>query len=357
MHGDSIEVVPAFEAIVLRSLAPWLLLGLEAHLLDAAAAAPSAPILLVHAHPGRALSLGRYHPWNGPAERAGIFAWRRLTGGRVLGSGEGWVGFAIIASHTGALLTERDAAIAPERVMNRYVRGLLSAFKALGIDAFYPGRDAITAHGCEIAACSFEVNAAGAILFEAFVAVNRGMEEVVHDLERFDPGGELPSRIYGPDSASKLVRELDRDLGFDELAQAIVSGYASSFGEPKRRGLTPVEHAQAEHRGAAMEAAGWLQSLVADPRCAASARIGAQRGTIEARIGLAGNGSIERFQLTGDFIANSSAIGRLESELRGNPLDPNAISRALMKILGNRDNFILGAGDLSDLARLISRAQ
>lgn len=357
MHGDSINSVAAFEAIVLPSVAPWLLLGLQTHLLDAAAPG-STPVLLVHAHPGRALSLGRYHPWRGPAERAGITAWRRLTGGRVLGSGEGWAGLFIIAPYPGALLAERDAAITAERVMNRYVRGLLSALKALGIDASYPGRDAITARGREIAACSFEVNAAGAILFEAFIAVNRGMEEVVHDLQRFDPDGELPSRIYGPDSASKLVRELDRDIGFDELAQAIVAGYASSFGEASRRSLSAVERAQAEYRGAALEAAGWLQSLVADPRCAASARIGAQLGTIEARLGLAGDGSIERFQLLGDFIANSPALGRLESELRGNSLDdPGTISRAIRKILDNRENFILGAGDPDNLAKLISRAR
>jgi len=349
--------VPVFEAIVLPSLAPWLLLGLQAHLLDVAQPG-STPVLLVHTHPGRALSLGRYHPWSGPAERAGIIAWRRLTGGRVFGSGEGWAGLSIIAPHPGALLAQRDAAITAERLINRYARGLLLALKELGIDAFYPGRDAITARGRELASCSFEVNAAGAILFEAFIAINRGMEEVVHDLERFDPGGELPARIYGPESASKLVRELDRDIGFDELADAIVAGYASSFGEASRRALSAVEHAQAEHRGAAMEAARWLQRLAAEARYAASARCGAQLGTIEARLGLAADGSIERFQLLGDFIANSSAIGRLESELRGNSLDDvGAICRAITKILDNRDNFILGAGDPGKLARLISRAR
>lgn len=349
--------MPAFEAIVLSSLAPRLLLGLEAHLLDAAAPDHSTPILLVHAHPGRALSLGRYHPWSGPAERAGITAWRRFTGGRVLGSGEGWLGVSIIASRPSALLDERDAAITPERVINRYVRGLLSAFKALGLSAYYSGRDAVTVGGREVAACSFEVNPAGAILFEAFVAVNRGMEEVVHDLERFDPDGELPSRMYGPESASKLVRELDRDLAFDELAEAIVTGYASSLGEAKCRSLSSVEHAQAEYRGIAIENERWLQSLVTDARCAARAQIGGQLGTVEARLALGGDGSIERVQLTGDLIANSFALGRLQSELRGKPLDSGAILRAIAKTLASGDNFILGAGDPANLAKLISRAQ
>jgi lipoate-protein ligase A len=349
--------VPVLEAIVLPALEPRLLLGLESYFLETTAAGHSAPILLVHTHPGRALSLGRYHPWSGPAERGGIIAWRRLTGGRVLGSGEGWLAITLVVPRRGALLSERDAAIAPEQVINRYVRGLLSAFKTLGLNAFYPGRDAVTAGGREIALCSFEVDSAGAMLFEAFVAVNRGMEEVVRDLERFDPDGELATRFYGPDSASKLVRELDRDLGFDELAEAIVGGYSASFRETRRRELSGAELAQGEYRGAAMESAGWLNSLVPALECSAVARVNAQLGAIEARLGIAPGGTIERFQLTGDFIANSSALGRLESELRGKPLDFDAISDAVIKTFGNGDNFLLGAGALSELARLITRAR
>ena len=54
--------------------------------------------------------------------------------------------------------------------------------------------------------CTFETDASGAMLFECALAVNRGMEEVVHDLEHFDPAGQLACPMYGPDNATKLVR-------------------------------------------------------------------------------------------------------------------------------------------------------
>ena len=73
--------------------------------------------------------------------------------------------------------------------------------------------------------CTFETDAAGAMLFEASVAHNRGMEELVHDLERIDPDGALSCRMYDAASATKVVRELARDISFDELADAIAAGY------------------------------------------------------------------------------------------------------------------------------------
>ena len=96
--------------------------------------------------------------------------------------------------------------------MNRYARGLLAGMRALGIDCFYPGRDAITFEQREIAMCTFETDASGAMLFEAAMAHNRGMEELVHDLERIDPDGALSCRMYDAASATKVVRELARDV-------------------------------------------------------------------------------------------------------------------------------------------------
>ena len=73
--------------------------------------------------------------------------------------------------------------------------------------------------------CTFETDRTGAMLFEASIAHNRGMEELVHDLERIDPDGALSCRMYDAASATKVVRELARDISFDELADAIASGY------------------------------------------------------------------------------------------------------------------------------------
>ena len=238
--------------------------------------------------------------------------------------------------------------------MNRYVRGLLSAMRAIGIECFYPGRDAITFEHREIAMCTFETNASGAMLFEVSIAHNRGMEEVVHDLERIDPDGALSCRMYDATSATKVVRELARDISFDELADAIASGYRSTLGETRRRDLTAVETAQAQHRGRAIAASNWLVGPAAASSAKLKNRIAAQLGTIEAGVALDANNTIEAMRLSGDFIANSPAIAELENELRGEPLDLGSISHAVTKTFGRIDNFFLGAGELSNLVRLIA---
>jgi lipoate-protein ligase A len=347
-------LVADLDVIFAPAIAPDDLLGLQLDFLDAIAARETPPVLLIYASMGRAISIGRYHLYRGPIERDGINAMRRLTGGRVVGAGQGCLGLALILPTRTALLKEDVARLKPDQIMNRYARGLLSAMRALGIDCFYPGRDAITFDQREIAMCTFETNAAGAMLFEAAVAHNRGMEELVHDLERIDPDGALSCRMYDAASATKVVRELARDISFDELADAIASGYRSTLTETRRRELTAFETAQAQHRGRALAASNWLAGPNAASSLKLQNRIASQLGAIEAAVALNANGTIDAVRLSGDFIANSPAIAELESELRGRSFDLPSISHAVTKTFGHNDNFFLGAGELSNLVRLIA---
>jgi lipoate-protein ligase A len=312
------------------------------------------PVLIIYTMRGRMLSLGRYHLYDGPIESAGLSAWRRFTGGRVVGAGQGWLNLALILPSRDALLPDHDRKLKPEQVMNRYVRGLLAGLRELGLECFYPGRDAITFERREIAMCTFETDASGAMLFVAVLAVNRGMEEVVHDLEHFDPAGQLPCAMYGPDAATKLVRELDRDISFTEVANAIARGYSSLLGGGDRRELTPLENAHAERRGASLEQRGWLR-LSAEGNL--TSRVASQLGSVEARVKASADGVVEKIDLVGDLIANSPGIAALQSEMRSRHLDLASVSAAVMKVFGHGDNFILGIGELSNLVKLITRAQ
>jgi hypothetical protein len=83
-------------------------------------------------------------------------------------------------------------------------------------------------------------------------------------------------------------------------------------------------------------------------------RIAAQLGAIEAAVALESDGTIAATTLSGDFIANSSAIAELEIELIGKPLDLGSVSRAITKTFGQGGNCFLGAGELSNLMRLIA---
>jgi lipoate-protein ligase A len=348
--------VADLDVILAPALAPDDLLGLELHLLDAIGTRNTAPVLLIYASPGRSISIGRYHLYGGPSERDGINVTRRLTGGRVVGAGQGWLGLALILPTRTALLKEDVTRIKPDQIMNRYARGLLTAMRTLGIECFYPGRDAITFAQREIAMCTFETDAAGAMIFEASIAHNHGMEELVHDLERIDPDGALSCRMYDAASATKIVRELNRDISFGELADAIATGYRNYLGETRRRDLTDLETAQAQHRGRSLVNSNWLIGPATAPSPKLKNRIASQLGSIEVAVALNDDKTIEAVRLSGDFIANSHAIAELESELRGKSLDLPSISHTVTKTFGHNDNYFLGAGELSNLVRLIAGA-
>lgn len=344
----------AFDALVLAGIFPSHLLGLESYLLEAVSAHACAPALLVYTLAPRAVSLGRYHLYGGADQHGGISGMRRLTGGRVVGAGRGWIGLALVLPSRTALLPERDRHLRPDQLMNRYVRGLLATLRAMGINAFYPGRDAVTVERREIAMCTLECDQRGATLFEATLAVNRGMEELIRDLERFDPENQLNCAMYGPDNATKMVRELDRDVTFGEISDALLEGYAGILGGANRREPSALEMAQAQQR------AGLCQDefpLEFSPPYALASRTQSQLGVIEARIALTADGSVAQFGIFGDFIANSPAIRALQSEITGKPFQFASVSSAVMKIFAQGDNFILGAGDLSNLVKLVMRAQ
>ena len=261
---------------------------------------------------------------------------------------------ALIHPSRTALLPDRDIKLKPDLVMNRYVRGILAGLRSLGLECFYPGRDAITFERREIALCTFETDASGAMLFEATLAVNRGMEEVVHDLERFDPDGQLSCAMYGPDAATKLVREIDRDISFAEVAHAIARGYSDLLGGGDNREISAIEIAQANRRGVALEQRGWL-NVAAEGSL--TSRLATQLGAIEARVNTFADGAVESLALIGDFIANSPGIIEFQSEMRGQRLGLPSVSAAVMKVFGHDDNFILGIGDLANLTNLVTRAQ
>jgi lipoate-protein ligase A len=349
--------VHALEAIVRPAISPWDLLGLELHLLEAVAARRREPVLVVYATPGCAVSLGRYHLYSGAPERDGIVAMRRLTGGRAVGAGEGWAGLALVVPNWGALLPERDANLKPDQLMNRYARGLLAGLRALGLECFYPGRDAITIEQREVAMCTFETDASGALLFEASIGVNRGMGGLSHDLDRLDPGGAVPSVVHDRETSSTLARELRREIGFAEVAGAMVRGHREALGDVRERELTHEEIRHAVEGGKALQSIHWLRRVAEASEYNRSGRMTAQLGQIEAWLGVSAENRIERLMLSGDFIANSSGIALFEAALEGQTHDLVAVSNSVARVFSADRNFILGLGELSNLVRLVVQAR
>ena len=349
--------MPALEVIVRPAISPWDLLGLELHLLEAVAARRCAPVLVLYATPGCAVSIGRYHLYGGTPVHDNIVAMRRLTGGRAVGAGDGWLGLALVLPAWGALLPKRDANLKPEQVLNRYARGLLAGLRVLGLECFYPGRDAITIERREVAMCTFESDHSGALLFEASIAVNRGMEDLSRELDRLDPAGTVPSVVHSGDTSSTLKRELRREIGLAEVADAMVRGYREALGDVRERGLADDEIRRAAESGKALQSIHWLRRVADGSEYNRSNRMTAQLGQIEAWLGVSADNRIERLMLSGDLIGNSPGIALFEATLEGQSHDLLTVSNSVARVFSADGNFILGLGELSNLVRLVVDAR
>jgi len=86
-----------------------------------------------------------------------------------------------------------------------------------------------------------------------------------------------------------------------------------------------------------------------------AARAAIQLGFMEARLAASGE-RIERIALSGDFIANSPGLAQFEHSLAGQRLDLMMLTAAVVRTYGDGSNFILGCGDLGNLASLIMKA-
>jgi hypothetical protein len=264
---------------------------------------------------------------------------RRLSGGRAIPAGDGFVGISLALPHRSVLEADDPLALAPAQVLNRCVRGILEACKLGGVPAYYPGRDTITVDGRILAFVSFEVDRHGACLFEATLAVERAVSCLPRLLDQADPHGVVPSTMVGDAETATL----GADLGAD-LPELLVRGYASRSGLV----LEPRAFTDAERRALGALAEGEL----ADARWldARRPREGERRatstgqlGVLEARVTVAGD-CLESVTLAGDFIANSAAVGLLEEGFRGVPANAAAIATVVGRVFADPANFVLGIG-------------
>ena len=346
----------SLDALRLDSTAPFELIGLESGLMKTVAEYGARPTLLCYRMSGRALSIGRYHEYPGPSKFAGLEAYRRITGGRIAAAGEGWFGVGLVLPYVGALLGQDDRALRPEQIINRYSRGVLRGFRGLGLDCFYPGRDAMTINRRQFAVCSLETEPSGSLLFEVLVGVARGFEELAVDLDRFDPAGRLTCAMYNPDSATTLNREIGRCLSFTEIADAIERGCAQEWGQVNRRALSAQERRLAAEMSERRVTLEWPADGCGDSGHELAARAAMQLGVVEVRVRLDSQDLVQRLQISGDFIAGSAAIDRLARELRGKPFALDSIRAAVTRSFTGSASFILGVGDLSNLVSLIAKA-
>jgi lipoate-protein ligase A len=308
-------------------------------------------VLRLRTGTGVAVLVGRYHlvPERIEPGTAPVPVHRRRTGGRVMPFGEGFLGLSLLLPHRSALVSEEWLALAPEQVMNRCVRGILHGLRDLGVPAFYPGRDLITAGGRALGVVSFEVAPQGALLFEGVLAANADLAVAPRLLDRVDPEGVIKTGMMTPGDVTTVSAAAGRAIEAAEVGERIAAGYAAAFGlalEPAVAGM-----AVAATRGERDPA---VSLHVRRPRPDLDRRSvrGIQLGVLEVHAARAGD-RLAAVMLAGDFIANSAAVERLERALIGVPCEWGAVSAQVFAEFGRPESFLLGVGDLAILAHAI----
>lgn len=315
--------------------------------------------LRVYDFPGDVLSLGRYHlaPHRSGAG-SGPHLHRRYSGGRALPFGSGFVGITLVLPHRSAFFSSDPCALAPSQVLNRYVRGILDACKLVGVEAFYPGRDFITVRGRVLGSVSFEVDRAGAMLFEGILAVGRDFSLLPAILDAADPEGVIKAALLTSGDTTCMERELHQPLRTEEVAEFLRRGYQDCFNVTlETHALTPLEE-RAIQATVAHEFGGdrWLRQRQLRPGLLRHAWTHVQLGMFEAFLALEQERSIGDVMVAGDFIANSPAIESLEQALRLCPAERQAIDAIVSDVFAQPGNYLLGIRDPRTVADTIVRA-
>jgi hypothetical protein len=299
--------------------APARFAQLAAGLVAAARPPGAPPRLLVAELTGDVALLGR-HQRRASAVLTGPCA-RRFGGGRTVAAGDGVLG---------VLLAKHDLGVPPDRVLNRFVRGLNRGLsRCLGAPVHYFGRDHVVAGGGQLAVVSQEAH-----LFEAVVGVRRPLVL---------PRGVSGYPEHGDPRVSGLRRAVLGDVPTATIVQALAAEYASFLG-------LPLEHAEPPPEGPPLasdeDEDGWRASGLADVPI----------GFVEALVRCVGD-RVAAVRIRGDFIAPAALVRAIEARLAHSPLDPRELTRRVAEAYETTPGaFIHGVLDLGVFAEAVREA-
>jgi len=301
-------------------------------------------ILLVRRAASEGVSLGRFHrrpPGDSPLIR-------RLSGGRAVAVGPGVLGLtAVFPSSDWLAFTGTTPS--PDQILNRALRPLLSALRAIGADAFYGGRDLVTWDGQPIAVASFTVLPDGVVVVETQIALSTSFERCAAMVAQWDPLGLVLHDASPFAAVPPLERRLAAVTGHDwpaliaDHAQTAFGYEASVARSPEVSGAeaiaTPAFRALQSERSAVRP--GWVAAAAIDMLGAVEAAALLERGRIAA------------LEISGDVIATYASLTEIEDACVGQPPSRAAAERAVLSVLSRPGRFVLGARDLAGLiARL-----
>ena len=333
------------EWTAVRDCAPERLARIGAGLLAQMDEAPgAAPRLVVAELAGDALVLGRHQRASSAlaldaVAAAGLPIVRRAGGGRTVRAGAGTLGVLLAVPSIGALL---PAAVGADKVINRYVRGLLAGLTSVcGSGVHYFGRDFVSAEGRQVGVVSQDGTPGGAALFEAIVGVERSL--ALEPAWNGYPAHADP-RAAGPEAVA-LAALAKQPHAFDEIAPRIADGYARVYGCDAVPSAAALPEGELPEPAVREDEAGWEESGVADVAI----------GFAEALVRHDG-AAVTDARLRGDFIAPAFAVRALEARLAGCPLDFAAIGARVDAAFHQPGAAMIGLRSLRVLADAVLAA-
>jgi len=292
--------------------------------------------------PAPSLSAGRFHRLPTPH----VMLARRTSGGRVVPVGPGVLGVTLVAPRA-AWLDPRGADLRPEQVLNRALRPLLATLRGMGVDAFYPGRDAVTVDGRVLAVAAFSSAPDETVVVEQLVSLDEPFSNLARLLESADPGGVAavdPASLASSASVARLSALPARERWATAIAgHAAEELRCTATVEPRRPGAgdelvvadeLAFEAFQAE-RGPLAEGSAFAAAI-------------AMLGVVEASARVV-DGRIHDLVLCGDLMAPLETLEAIAAACEGVRLEREVVARVVGRVLTERGRFVLGARDLDDV--------
>lgn len=301
-------------------------------------------ILCVSSLTGEGLSLGRFQVPQiavkvEECQRRGLTLTQRLTGGATTFYGEGIVILSLILSSPSAF----SDSIPPGKVINRYVRGLLSGLLSLGLNAMYYGGDFLAINQKRGGYLTMDVNTRGVVLYQTILALNRDYP-VSEGLSNYP----APTTCRRPDPMpTTLAKELRRPLSRAELIQAVADGYTKRFGvEWEIKSTIPRDYLTKDTSEKETE-----KSLSFEREFQGAGLVGSNfyefpLGFFQAWVAPGGESRLGQVRLTGDLMANSPAIHHLEERLSHQPLVLERLGLEVDQAFADPHNFLIGVKSL-----------
>src|SRR6266404_567454 len=301
----SSERLTSLAVVRQENVAPSIGLATDRHLLATLGKAlrPRPGVLRIYSFPGDVLAAGRWHLAPPAAADAGEAFVRRMTGGRALALGEGYLGVSLLLPHRSALAAETDDE--------------------------------------------------GRLVFEMILAVDRPLGAVAQLLDRWDKGGIIKADLLALEAGTSLREEIGETLAFNDLAALVSEAFAQQYGVALEDAPLSALEEQAVAALAQRESRTWTNMRVLRQELPLAGSSGIQTGVLEVHFALEQERFVKEIQLAGDFIANSPAIAALEYGLRLCPAEWTAITRVVDGVFVDPANYLLGVGTLRAVADTI----